>query len=36
MVLSANARMLKFTRQLGFSLEHDPGDRTTVRVVLKL
>ncbi len=35
-VLSTNARMLKFTRQLGFRLEHDPEDRTTVRVVRSL
>lgn len=35
-VLAANARMLKFTRQLGFRVERDPEDRTTVRVVRAL
>ena len=31
-VLSTNGRMLAFARQLGFSLQHDPEDRETVRV----
>ncbi len=35
-VLSTNSRMQKFTRQLGFRLERDPEDRTTVRVVRTL
>ena len=35
-VLAANARMLKFTHQLGFRVERDPEDRTTVRVVRAL
>ena len=32
-VLATNRRMLKFTRQLGFSQQRDPQDRDTVRVV---
>jgi acetyltransferase len=35
-VLATNSRMLKFTRQLGFSAQRDPEDRTTVRVVRPL
>jgi len=35
-VLATNTRMLKFTRQLGFRLERDPGDRSCVRVVREL
>ena len=35
-VLAANSRMLKFTRQLGFAPQHDPQDRQTVRVVRAL
>jgi len=35
-VLASNARMLKFTRQLGFSQQRDPDDRETVRVLLRL
>jgi GNAT superfamily N-acetyltransferase/acyl carrier protein len=35
-VLATNARMLKFTRQLGFRVERDPEDRTTVRVLREL
>jgi acetyltransferase len=35
-VLAANASMLRFARQLGFTLEHDPDDRTTMRVVREL
>ncbi len=34
-VLATNTRMLKFTRQLGF-VQHEPDDRTTVRVVRSL
>jgi len=33
LVLATNARMLKFTRQLGFRVVRDPEDRDTVRVV---
>lgn len=35
-VLSSNHKMLKFARQLGFSLEHDPDDWQTVHVLRKL
>ena len=35
-VLAANTAMLHFARQLGFVLERDPDDRTTVRVVRRL
>lgn len=35
-VLAANHRMLKFARQLGFSLHRDADDRETVHVVRKL
>jgi acetyltransferase len=35
-VLAINASMLRFARQLGFTLEHDPEDRTTMRVVREL
>jgi acetyltransferase len=35
-VLSTNSRMLAFARRLGFSLQHDPEDRETVRVVRSL
>jgi acetyltransferase len=35
-VLAANHRMLKFARQLGFTLQHDPEDRQTVRAALTL
>lgn len=35
-VLATNARMLKFTRQLGFIQQRDPDDRETVRVLLRL
>jgi acetyltransferase len=35
-VLAANARMLKFTRQLGFTAQHDPEDWQTVHVVRAL
>lgn len=36
LVLSANGRMLKLARQLGFHAEHDPDDFTSVRVVRAL
>ena len=36
LVLRTNRTMLKFTRQLGFSLEHDPDDRDTLRAVRAL
>lgn len=35
-VLATNRRMLQFARQLGFSLQHDPEDRETIRVVRSL
>ncbi len=35
-VLATNTRMLKFTRQLGFSQQRDPDERDTVRVVRAL
>lgn len=35
-VLATNTRMLKFTRQLGFSQQRDADDRETVRVVRRL
>lgn len=35
-VLAANTRMLRFTRQLGFVPQHDPGERGTLRVVRAL
>jgi len=35
-VLANNARMLKFTRQLGFSVHHDAEDRSIVRVLREL
>jgi GNAT superfamily N-acetyltransferase len=35
-VLATNASMLRFARQLGFKLEHDPDDRTTMHVVCAL
>lgn len=35
-VLAANAEMLHFARQLGFQIEHDPEDRTVVRIVRAL
>lgn len=35
-VLAANAPMLHFARQLGFTLTHDPEDRTVMRVVRSL
>ena len=35
-VLAANSPMLHFARQLGFTLQHDPEDRTVVRVVRPL
>ncbi len=35
-VLTTNTRMLKFTRQLGFTQQRDPEDRDTVRVVRSL
>lgn len=35
-VLATNLKMLKFARQLGFSLQPDPEDRKTVRVVRAL
>jgi acyl carrier protein/GNAT superfamily N-acetyltransferase len=35
-VLATNTRMLKFTRQLGFSQQRDPEARDTVRVVRSL
>jgi len=35
-VLATNTRMLKFMRQLGFTLQHGPKDRDTVRVVRSL
>ena len=35
-VLATNTRMLRFTRQLGFRQQRDPGDRETVRVVRAL
>lgn len=36
LVLAANHKMLKFARQLGFSIVHDPEDHETVRVVRAL
>ncbi len=36
MVLASNRKMLKFTRQLGFSLQRDPDDRETVRALRTL
>lgn len=36
LVLSANTRMLKFTRQLGFTAQHEPGEYDTVRVMRAL
>ena len=36
MVLASNRKMLKFTRQLGFSVQRDPNDRETVRVLRTL
>lgn len=36
LVLRTNRTMLKFVRQLGFSLEHDPDDRDTLRAVRAL
>ena len=35
-VLATNTQMLRFTRQLGFRQQRDPGDRETVRVVRAL
>lgn len=35
-VLASNDKMLKFSRQLGFSRHHDPHDPDTVRVELPL
>jgi acetyltransferase len=35
-VLATNARMLKFTRQLGFSVQRDPEDRSLLRAVRTL
>lgn len=35
-VLAANHKMLKFARQLGFSLRHDPDDAQTVYLMRKL
>jgi hypothetical protein len=35
-VLATNTRMLKFARQLGFVQQHDPRDRDTVNVSLRL
>lgn len=35
-VLASNATMLHFARQLGFTLQHDPDDLTTVRIVRAL
>jgi L-amino acid N-acyltransferase YncA len=35
-VLAANTRMLKFTRQLGFAVERDPEDRSLFRAVRSL
>jgi len=35
-VLATNTRMLRFTRQLGFSQQRDPDERDTVRVVRSL
>jgi len=35
-VLATNARMLKFTQQLGFSLKRDPEDRSLFRAVRTL
>lgn len=36
LVLATNSRMLRFTRQLGFRQERDPGEFDTVRVVRPL
>jgi acetyltransferase len=36
LVLATNRSMLKFTRQLGFSQQHEPDDYSTVRVALAL
>jgi hypothetical protein len=36
LVLRANDRMLKLSRQLGFRQENDPQDRDTVRVLRSL
>ena len=35
-VLASNLRMLKFARQLGFEVQHDPDDAKTRRVVREL
>lgn len=35
-VLATNARMLKFVRQLGFRVQHDPDDATLLRVTRTL
>lgn len=35
-VLATNTRMLKFARRMGFTSQHDPEDRDTVRVVRSL
>jgi hypothetical protein len=35
-VLASNTAMLKLARQLGFSVQRDPEDRDTVRVVRPL
>ncbi|MBL8483329.1 MAG: N-acetyltransferase, partial [Rhodocyclaceae bacterium] len=32
LVLANNHRMLKFARQLGFSVQHCPGDASTVHI----
>ena len=36
LVLAGNKKMLKFARQLGFSIHHEPGEAGTVRVELQL
>jgi len=36
LVLASNHKMLKFARQLGFRVQHDPGEWQTVRVVRDL
>lgn len=35
-VLSYNSKMLRFARALGFTVEHNPGDWGSVRIVKKL
>ena len=36
LVMATNRKMIKFARQLGFSVHHDPGEGDTVRIELAL